>query len=124
MRRRNEPVYGDPSLPASATIVMTHRYGRVLSGHPLALACVMRNLLLGFVPFTGGLRGPSSAGDQIGPPEYLILRDAASGRRIAALALGREEMSADSRRGAVEYDLVRLGREQFLKKHVRAQERY
>ncbi len=49
VRSRGEPVYGDPSLPASATITMTHRYGGVLSGYPLAVVCVMRNLLLGSV---------------------------------------------------------------------------
>lgn len=118
MRRHDEPVFGDPSLPASATITMTHRYGRVLSGYPLALVCVMRNLLLGFVPFTGGLLAPGSADDQFGPPEYLILRDRASGRRIARLALGRDDLEAHGRRLAIEYDLDMLGREQFLKRHV------
>jgi hypothetical protein len=117
-RRHDEPVYGDSSLPASATVVMTWRLGRFLNGFPLHLAVAGRELLLGALPFMG------TSGDIAGgPPQYLDLQDRASGRKIARLALGRDEMDADSRRGAVEFDLERLGREQFLKKHVRAWER-
>jgi hypothetical protein len=116
-RRPDGPVDGDdPSLPASATITTTHRYGRVLSGWPLAAVVATRNLVLELVasPVPAG-----DAGEVFGPPQYLIFRDKNSGRRLGRLALGREDVDAHGRRVTTEYDLDVLDREQFLSKHLR-----
>jgi hypothetical protein len=124
-RRRYAPTEsGDPSQPAGATITVTHRYGRVLSGYPLAGVCVARNLLVVLLPFADWLLAPGSVtDDQLGPPQYLILRDKASGRRIARLALGRDDVTAHGRQVQVEDDFESLGREQFLNKYLKATNR-
>ena len=111
MGQTNESVFGDPSLPASATITSTYRFGRVLNGLPLALAVAGRRFLL------GGL-------DDTVAPEFLYLRDKSTGKKIARISLGRDPEEAISKRQDVERDLALLGREQFLKRHVRRWERY
>ena len=110
-QERTLAVYGDPSAPASATITMTHRLGRVLGGVPLALAVFGRRML--FLGLEDGLA-----------PQYLHLRDKATGVKIARLGLGRDPYDAVTRREIVERDLDLLSREQFLSDHVRRWERY
>ena len=99
-------------MPASATITSTYRLGRVLSGVPLALAVACRQMLLG--PLV----------DDTLAPEFLYLRDKASGRKIARISLGRDPDEATTKRELVEHDLQLLGREQFLQRHMRSRDRF
>jgi len=110
-RQRDESVFCDPSLPASATIVLTHRVGRILKGFPLTIAVSARHV------FSEGLEDGLA-------PEFLYVRDRVSGREIARLSLGRDPNDALARRHIVEHDLNFLGKEQFLKRHVRPLERH
>lgn len=61
---------GQASVPASATIEMTHQYARFLTGAPLQVVLTLRNVLWDLATFVA-LLGP----DDLGPPQYLILRD-------------------------------------------------
>jgi hypothetical protein len=117
-RGRDESVF-DPSLPANATIAMTHRFGRVLSGWPLTTVVAARNVVMDFIPVINWFGVVNSAAYALGPPQYLILSDRATGRHIARLGLGRDDLDAHGRLVSIEYDLDMLSREQFLMKHVR-----
>jgi len=104
-------LYGDLSAPASATIAMTHRLGRVLGGIPLALAVFAR-------------RGVFMGLEEGMAPQYLYLRDKSTGVKIARIGLGRDPDDARIRRELVERDFDLLSREQFLTDHARRWERY
>jgi hypothetical protein len=103
-------VFGDPSLPANATLCITHSTGRFLKGIPLALAVLVRQVF--FEGLEDGLA-----------PEFLYVRERNSGRKIARLSLGRDPEEAMERRAIVERDLAILDRAEFLKRHVRRFER-
>jgi hypothetical protein len=115
MRRRGRPfdtraVENDPALPANATLAISHSTGRFLKGLPLALAVIVRRAF--FLMLEDGFA-----------PEFLYIRDKASGRKIARLSLGRDPEEAIKRREIVERDFAILDRATFLSRHVRRFER-
>ena len=100
MDAKGEPDYGDPASPAGATITSKYQLGRVLTGVPLALVVFIRQMAL------GGL-------DDELAPSYLQLRDRPTGRKIR-ISLGRDPVEVEGIRLAIERDLQRLTREQFI----------
>ena len=106
----------DESLPVKATLEMTFEYGRYLAGWPLAVVSAIRNLVIDLL--TGGWFMGNAADDDLGPPLFMILEDQTTGRRVARVGLGRDDVRSHGRRVEMEYDFDRLSRQEFIAKHA------
>jgi len=81
--------------------------GRLLRGWPLAVACALRNLALGFL-----------LDDDVDvAPGWVVVTDRRSGARVGLVAVGRDAFAGDATLAAMTYDAAFLAPEQFVKRH-------